>query len=585
MRFKSLLLLTHALLPGCHAHPGQKPPMQPSAENARLNSYRIFNAVRAVGRQWDSSIHHNGFSFVPAVAPAGTVLYHGSYRPTRPDGPEWLAFEVEHAEMFARSHPKGKGPQLPNPKPPLEDTTAGLRTEEQVVLSGHREQVPGDDHGDKNGDGDNGEPTKFIRGYLHTYQAPRDLNLLVIDGMSAAKVDMGTLDSQDYLLRLIPDRNDGSRDGNEIVFDEYLRAKEMCDLIIPWGYDGVVRMEVGFEVILCDFAHLDLVSATRSFIVSNVLDGSSRLDLFQWARAVGQRYDGLGGDRLRFDFSSMVSALFFPLNVSATDPARPDLVRLGAEPTSRLRAIRDYLGESAGVAGSRRFTVNWQAIVDMVVTRYADRFAHMASSTITPGRFENELDASTFLYVDAPTTPDDVDIMTPKVNLSATEAAIDRCAAHYLLPSLLVKDRWSTEDKLLHAAIRQVMEDICHNLFTIREFFPADPELSLSLRHDEAVSHRDHEDGNGDGGSREEAMREALEAGQQLVRDMMRDLDWPVWKKRGPCPTDEILFVAMWPFGDEKDHWNPGCRTIDDFRVPSGDYWGLYFPTMSQVIV
>ena len=536
---------------GAYAAPGKSAQsMQPGIESAKLNAYHIFNAVHAVGRQWDSSILHNGFSFVPTVVPKGTILYHGSRQQTKPEMPEWLAFEIEHAENFARSGKRRRRPGPPGPPP--KDDDGGFDTEKQTVMSSLRERNL---HGGDGDDDDDDEPAKYVRGYLHTYQAPEDLNLILIDGMSAGKVDMGTLDSQDYVLREKPDRGG---DG----FDEWPRAQEICDMVTEWGYEGVIRLEIGFEIILCDFNNVNLISATRTFIRGRTYLQDLQLDLFQWARAVGQRYDGIGGDRVRFDFSSMVSGYFFPINISSTNPQRPDLIRLGANPTKDLKSIKDHL--QAVLSKPRRFTVKWQAVVDMIVTRFKDRFAYMASASITPDHFEGELDVATFLYANAPSTPDDISIATPKVNLSTTEEAIDRCASHYLLPALLLKDQWSSEDELLYAAIRQVMEDICYNMFTIWEFFPDD-----KLRPDNGEVPGDDDD------DRDETRQQAFEAGRQLIRDMMSDLNWPAWKKTSPCPVNEVLFVAMWPFGDEEDHWNPGCRTIDDLQIPRGNYWGL----------
>jgi hypothetical protein len=36
------------------------------------------------------------------TVPEGTLLYHGDAYAKVPDIPEWLAFEVEHGEFFAR---------------------------------------------------------------------------------------------------------------------------------------------------------------------------------------------------------------------------------------------------------------------------------------------------------------------------------------------------------------------------------------------------------------------------------------------------------------------------------------------------
>src|SRR5699024_4722576 len=98
---------------------------------------------------------------------------------------------------------------------------------------------------------------------------------------------------------------------------------------------------------------------------------------YQWARAVTERYDGIGGDRVRIDFSSMVSAFWFPVNISNTDPTRPDLPRLAAASPDEWTDIKAHVNKV--FVEPRRYTVNWQAVVDMIVTRFSNRFALMAS--------------------------------------------------------------------------------------------------------------------------------------------------------------------------------------------------------------
>jgi hypothetical protein len=65
----------------------------------------------------------------------------------------------------------------------------------------------------------------FSRGYLHIYQTIRPLiNLVYIDGMSAGKTIIGTLDTQYYLLRNITDGDDGP------AFGDFRRGQDLCDL-------------------------------------------------------------------------------------------------------------------------------------------------------------------------------------------------------------------------------------------------------------------------------------------------------------------------------------------------------------------
>jgi hypothetical protein len=137
-----------------------------SFEQAKVhNANHLSNAVHSSMRQWGSSLNHNGMSFFLAVVPSGTYLYHGSSSSEPVQGTEWLAFEPEHATIFAiprMSRQSQHNRQKPLGRSPLED---------------HVEV-----------------------GYLHTYTVTHDLRLLYIDGLSAGKTLNGTLDTQDILL-------------------------------------------------------------------------------------------------------------------------------------------------------------------------------------------------------------------------------------------------------------------------------------------------------------------------------------------------------------------------------------------------
>lgn len=498
-------------------------PIEPSHDAAKDNAHHIFNALHSAGRQWGSSFYHNGFSFFPAVMTKGTLTYHGGFAPEPPTHPEWLAFEIEHAENFASSRRVHHWPSGP-PGPP---NATGLG-----------------DYGDY----------KIIRGYLHTYRASRDLNLLYIDGMSAGKTLMGTLDSQDLIMR-----ENNTKDGD--LFEEWDRAVDLCDVVAAWGYDGIMRDELGFEAIYCDFSNgLELLSATRTYLAEDKVGSFGDMGGFQWVRAAAERYHGIGGDRVRIDFSSMVSGFFFPINISSTDRDRPDLIRLAAASLSELKDIKTHLCDVA--TQPRRFNVNWQALVDMVVTRYADRFALMGSKDVTVSHFIDELEAATLLYVHAPPTPGDETMMSAAEYEKAneTEKAIDSCGNHYLLSALVQREDWSLEDELIYTAISTVLREVCNNLFTMRTLF-------LEQVVGEVHSYKIDKEGDKDG------LRTAFDMSKPLMRSMMHGLGWSVWKTTRRCPVDEVPFIATWPFGSNKDHWHPGCRSIKTLAHPTSGYW------------
>ncbi|TVY64885.1 Uncharacterized protein Focb16_v015752 [Fusarium oxysporum f. sp. cubense] len=185
--------------------------IQPGHEYAEERAHMVFNAIHSAGREWGSALYHNGFGFFPATVPEGTMFYHGSRQNVTPTGPEWLAFDIEHAENFARSfkyRPGGRRPVAPIPPPgkkkPDEDKGQTGEKEDRQELRRRSEYIKtgnGNDPLDKVADPKGDDDPVVMRGYFHTYQTNRDLKVLLIDGMSAGKTDMGTLDSQDLVLR------------------------------------------------------------------------------------------------------------------------------------------------------------------------------------------------------------------------------------------------------------------------------------------------------------------------------------------------------------------------------------------------
>ena len=85
--------------------------------------------------------------------------------------------------------------------------------------------------------------------YLHTFVTTKDLKLLYFDGQSAVLSAYGTLDSQTALLRehVVLDP------GNEFVYNETARGQELCAYAQEIHVDGIMRMDAGFETLICDF--------------------------------------------------------------------------------------------------------------------------------------------------------------------------------------------------------------------------------------------------------------------------------------------------------------------------------------------
>ncbi|KAF8319773.1 hypothetical protein DL93DRAFT_119753 [Clavulina sp. PMI_390] len=139
-------------------------------------------------------------SIIPSVIPAGTVLYHGRPDTKIPTVPDWLGFDFEHSQIFARA--------------------------------------PG--------------------GYVLTFATKRALRVIAFDGLSAHQ----SRDTQQVFLRgrVFDDSVDGdARSGAS--FDP---QTELCAWASKHNIDAFVRAEMHFELINCDFAGtLEVLSTLR----------------------------------------------------------------------------------------------------------------------------------------------------------------------------------------------------------------------------------------------------------------------------------------------------------------------------------
>lgn len=483
----------------------------PSLQSAKANAPHIFNAIHSSMRQWGSSLNHNGMSLFPARIPNNTHLYHGTHTPDAVKGMEWLAFEIEHAEMFAQAFP-GRRPGKPGkpgepgdggPPPPLE-----LNWVESV-----NEMRTSDDN-------DNDIPG-FSKGYLHIYRTTRPItNLVYIDGMSAGKTNMGTLDTQDFVLRNKTNGDDGRGHG------DFTRAQDLCDLGAEWGIEGFVRMEMGFEILFCEFSGgLDLESARERPSGKN--QNYESLAQFEVLRGASMRYMGITGQRLRLDYSGMTSAYWYDLNLTNPDPQRADLPRLPASNVEGLGRMKADFKVMFEESSARSHVGNdWQGITDMIITRYSDRLQLMAGNNTSRETLLSDIAVLLNLYID--------------YGNFNVPTAIEKCAVHYLIAA--VPD--TSADGMIYEAFLTVMDKICNTLFYVGQL--------LQEEETDASS--------------------ALDESKSALKSLIDYLDWTTWKECGKCGYDEICFVAIWPWGSMEDHEQPSCLKDEVLSRRQG-YW------------
>ncbi|KAL4920992.1 hypothetical protein BDW62DRAFT_153331 [Aspergillus aurantiobrunneus] len=453
------------------------------------NANHIFNAIHSSMRQWGSSLNHNGMSFFLATVPQGTLLYHGDWRSDPVQGPEWLAFEPEHALVFTHPFPHNPPPEdgRLGQRPPLE------RESQQVI----------------------GQPTQAEDGFLHTFAAGRDLRLLYIDGMSAGKTTNGTMDTQDRILF----RDELEDDGGGMT-DERKRAELFCRMAHDqWAgrLDGMLRMEAGFEVVLCDFSNLEVQQVAR---VRPSEQGKPGRDIGMhagrmWLPAVASRYWNIGGDRVTLNYDHIVTAYAYGLDLFPDGGKRQP--RLKHLPSGELEPMQRNLDSLILDHETSQHSTNWQSVADMVVGRYATRLRFLASGQ-----------ASTLQQLQAEIE----DIVTPFIDYDQRNTLFEaeRCSKQFAKRSTLVTS-------VAADAVLSVSRSICTTLL----------EALCDMEYDSVVDR---------------------------IQDLMDYLAWTTWKDCNGCGDHEICMIPMWPMGTVDDYEHPRCRDFSQLNGDGPRYWG-----------
>jgi hypothetical protein len=243
---------------------------------------------------------------------------------------------------------------------------------------------------------------------------------------------------------------------------------------------------------------------------------------FEYMRAVEKRYNGIPAGRVSLDHSSMVSAFFYPLNLTNPDQERAPLPRLPMDHQPVLEVLRFDLKEA--MSRERSPSIDWQGIVDMIITRYSDRLKFLTLENLSRENMAFEIGVLL-----------DVFINYKHVHIPMS---IQDCSIHYLR-SVTPK---TPQDHLIHEAIFAVSQRICNDLFQVRNLL-AEEDFDVAQAKD-------------------------------IVEDLISYLNWTTWLECGKCAYDEVCFVAIWPWGSPQDHVEPACQPIDQVQERHG-YWSF----------
>jgi hypothetical protein len=325
---------------------------------------------------------------------------------------------------------------------------------------------------------------------------------------------------------------------------EMARAKGLCDLAATtWKnrVDGILRLEGGFEIILCDFErHLERVDVVS---VTAEERGQRRGPMGGWEyiKAITSRYHGIGGNRVHIDYEKFVSVFGYEGvkglwdNDVQSDTRMPRLTNVSP---ADLHKIKDdvtalILEKNWNEEKGR----DWQAVADMVVARYSSPLHHIA---VTPVFREDKEALARYLQ----------SLLRPFVDGTTRNATVEtsRCVAQMLpsLPSLSIPPASLTP--LAHRALHTVTTRICDTLLTALSIATSPtPHSSFSAVY--------------------------AEHAVEVVQELVEWLNWTSWKECGTCSDEEVCFVPIWPMGSKEDHARPRCRGEKDVEGRMG-YWG-----------
>jgi hypothetical protein len=219
--------------------------------NFSSSSPYIFSSVQGLSQQWSNTFFPNGHTITSCSIPKHTLLYHGRHDSKNPPSPEWLAFDMEMSNGIMGNMRDSRLLTYRTSKKVdciyfdgMSANLMGSGTETQMTfLYGDSESVP------------QRQRPRRPPGGSHGRRPPSYRHPPPVNGILLEMPDVDNL------------RDD--RQGWNPLADEYFRANGLCEWIKDkklggpgWGYEGIVRMNAGFELIWCDFnsSSLTLVS-------------------------------------------------------------------------------------------------------------------------------------------------------------------------------------------------------------------------------------------------------------------------------------------------------------------------------------
>lgn len=509
-----LVILSCATLTSSVQIPIQAPTTPPNSKSTMpeiwdfnatpsLNStnHLIFDTVGSLAQHWTNTRYRNGHTVVPGTVPIGTLLYHGTDQPEVPTEPDWIATDPDHSYVFCRTS----------------------------SASGNS-------------------------GCWHlTLVVTCPLKVLYFDGNSAAKMQGGTMDSQDITVwgQVQP----------EWTWNERKRINDLCEWGRKFGLDGFMRMEMDFEIMLCNFAngveivsHLNLDPGKDAHPAGLDLLSLSATYVLQYRsiEAGGWHNTYPGETRVKLDLNRLISFYdtnLFPSLVFARfgqERWKHRLQGLNAVDSKTFQAKLQEVLTQSDDAGSG---VDWSTLIHVVVDRYAERLEilhYLLNTTSTAEhvkRVQGHIRSMVVQHILYTYTPS-----PESTNYSWAVPVYEHCATthtRYISSSPSLSARLTSSESLILHSIQEVSKEICR---VVVGMWARGVELGFDTIPTSPSSSSEKLD---------PGTATTICQWKERTEALMAWLDWSVWVRCRPeCGYEEICYLPTWPFLDGPD-WPP----------------------------
>lgn len=482
------------------------------------NATAVFNTISGALKQKNSNLLPNGVSFFPAYIPPGTLMYHATNSPSIPDSYEWIAFNLEFSYIFGGFFREA-------------DDFHGKRSPREHPQHTFRADPPTEHR------------------YLYTFRNTKALDKVIyLDGASAAKTRTGTMDQQ-HVLSGVDDEGIQYR-------DEWIMAEKICKWGQSFGLQGVIRLEIGFEMILCSFYdNIELVAnVTMSNVTemlgfpsetwerdsdlavsrSSLLDDIGATRSYEWALAGSLVNDG--EPKILLDYSNLVT----PLNKTYINP-NPYTRRIITLPEEQKKSIIQKLENALAPGVNPLFKNDWQNRI----LAFEDKFAPiLLSINNTLAAFEKDLLSTNTSFAVHSATGELARLTYNVVRMHYNDAepsedlkrrsSFKNAVNHYVYHTHPIQTEL---DVLIYSSffkvVTEVLGAIYGTFYETRALLP-DYFTSPTLDH-----HEQH--------------RESLLELQRRYAHLLNTIRWPIFTAcTTKCGLDEFCYVPTWgpgPFG------------------------------------